>query len=138
MTLWHASLTRLPAGTVLAPTADYEMRWASYCAGRILEDLRPAGMRAHRDAVFACDNPQDCDNAGAHCEWLFAIEPEGVVERHDLAWATDIDRLVGDGWPADDPAIAELGRRYWSGEASPDPVWEYLCARATIISVEQF
>ena len=138
MRFWHASFDRLPVGTVLTPRPDYEMRWSSDCAGRILEDLRPAHMRAHRDAVFTCAEPQDCDNAGAHCEWLCEVRPEGPVERHDLAWASDIDRLVSDGWPADDPAIVEMARRYWNGEASPDPVWEHLCPSAAVLSVEEF
>ena len=138
MALWHASFDRLPVGTVLSPRPDYEMRWTTDCAGRILEDVRPADALAHRDAVFACSDPQDCDNAGAHCEWLFGIEPHGAVERHDLAWASDIDRLVSDGWPPGDPAIVELARRYWTGEASEDPVWEHLCTSAVIVSVEPY
>lgn len=136
--LWHASFDRLAVGTILTPRPDYEMRWGSDCAGRILEDARPASMRAHRDAVFACADPQDCDNAGAQCEWLYEIRPEGPVEQHDLAWASEIDKLVGNGWSPDDPAVVALAARYWSGEASPDPVWEYLGASATVLSVEEF
>lgn len=136
--LWHASFDRLAVGTVLTPRPEYEMRWAACDAGRILEDNRPAGSRAHRDAVFACDDPQDCDNAGAHCEWLFGIEPSGPVERHDLSWATEIDRLVSNSWPSDDPAVLALCTRYWSGEASPDPVWEHLMASAIVISIEPY
>lgn len=136
--LWHASFERLEVGRVLAPQPEYEMRWGHMSAGRILEDNRPSNLRAHRDAVFACDNPQDCDNAGAHCEWLFGIEPSGDVERHDLAWASEIDGLISNGWPSDDRAVLDHAARYWSGEASPDPVWEYLCASARIISVEAY
>ena len=138
MNHWHASAVRLPVGTILAPRPDYEARWSAYGVGRILEDLRPEGSLAHRDAVFMCDDAQDCDNAGAHCEWLFGVEPHGVVQRHDMEWATRIDCLVSDGWPVEDPAIVELARRYWAGEASDNPTWELLAASAVIHTVEEY
>jgi hypothetical protein len=138
MAHWHASAVRLPVGTVLAPQPDYEARWSAYGVGRILEDLRPEGMLAHREAVFMCEDPQDCDNAGANCDWLFEVEPHGGVQSHDMEWATRIDGLVSDGWPADSPEVVELARRYWSGEGSEYAVWEHLCASATILSVEEY
>lgn len=135
---WHASFDRLPEGTVLAPRPEYENRWSSDSAGRILEDLRPSDMLAHRDAVFMCDDPQECDNAGAYCEWLFEVRPDGDVQRHDMEWATTIDSMVSDGWPVDDARITELARRYWHGEASTLPTWEYLVPAATVMSVEPY
>ncbi len=138
MRYWHASFDRLPVGTTLTPRVGYEERWSSYCVGRILEDLRPADQIAHRDAVFMCDDPQSCDDAGAHCEWLFEVVPQGVVERHDMEWATEIDRLVSNGWPDADPRVVELARRYWSQEPSPTPTWEYLAASALVVAVEPY
>ncbi len=133
---WHASAIELPIGTVLSPRPDFEMRWQCYSAGRILEDMRPETSLAHRDAVFLCDNAQDTDNCGAHTEWLFGVIIEGAAERHDLTWASEIERLVSDGSPPDCREVRILARRYWSGEASEDPVWEHLVPRAVIVSVE--
>lgn len=135
---WHASFDELPVGTTLAPRPDYERRWSDHHVGRILEDLRPTDSLAHCEAVFMCDDPQDCDNAGAHCEWLFAVEPAGLVQRHDMHWATEIDRLVSNGLPINDPKIVELAQRYWSGQGSQHPVWEYLARTAIIRSVEPY
>lgn len=138
MTYWHASFDPLPVGTTLVPRLEYENRWSQDCAGRILENLRPAHLLAHRDAVFMCMEAQDCDNAGAHCEWLFGVKAQGKVERHDMEWATEIYRLISDGWPLTDPRIVELARRYWYGEASDAPTWEYLTPAANIMSVERY
>jgi len=135
-THWHASAVELPVGTILSPRPEYESRWASYCAGRVLEDARPDGMLAHRDAVFLCDNQQDTDNCGGQTEWLFGIVVDAETQRHDLAWASEIESLISNGWPSDCPRIAELARRYWTGEPSPDPVWEHLVPRAVVASVE--
>ena len=135
---WHASFEPLPVGTILVPRPDCEARWSSDCVGRILEDLRPTTSLAHRDAVFMCDDPQECDNAGAFCEWLFEVAPAGEGQHHDMGWATTIDSLVSDGWPSDDARIVELARRYWSGEPSGLPTWEYLAPSAVIVSVEPY
>lgn len=135
---WHASFDALPVGTVLLPRRDYEARWSWNSVGRILEDLRPPASLAHRDAVFMCDDPQECDNAGAYCEWLFEVMPAGDQQRHDMDWATTIDSMVSDGWPCDDARIVELARHYWSGEASDMPTWEYLARAATVVSVEPY
>ncbi len=135
---WHASFQRLTVGTVLVPQPGYEDRWHPQSAGRILEDRRPASALPHRDAVFLCDDPQECDNCGAHCEWLFRVEPADRIERHDLEWATRIDVLMSEGASPDDPAIAELARRYWSGESSELPTWEYLTPQATVLAVEEY
>jgi len=135
---WHASFDPLPVGTVLVPRPDYEARWTSNSVGRILEDMRPPASLAHRDAVFMCDDPQECDNAGANCEWLFEVVPTGKVQRHDMDWPTTIDSMVSDGWPPDDARIVELARRYWSGEASDMPTWEYLARSAAVTSVEPY
>lgn len=137
-THWHASAIELPVGTVLSPRPDYEMRWSSYCAGRILEDERPGTCLAHREAVFLCDNQQDTDNCGGQTEWLFGVVVEGDAERHDLAWASEIECLLSNGWPSDSPEVKNLARRYWTGDASEDPVWEYLVPSAVVASVERW
>lgn len=137
-TFWHASFDPLPVGTTLRPEPEYEMRWHAESAGRILEDLRPANALAHRDAVFMCDNAQDCDNAGAHCEWLFRVQPDARVERHDMDWATRLDGMVSDGVSPDEPEVLRLAANYWNGVPSELPVWEYLTPKATILAMEPY
>jgi hypothetical protein len=134
--LWHASGRELPVGTVLVPQPEYEARWHSESAGRVLEDLRPRGMLPHRDAVFMCADAQSTDDCGGNTDWLFGVEPQGPVVRHDLAFASEIDCLLSDDRSPDDPLIVELARRYWAGDASDDPVWEHLTTSAQIVSVE--
>jgi len=135
---WHSSFVRLDEGTVLSPRPGYDARWTGPSAGRILEDLRPTQSLAHRDAVFMCRDPQECDDCGAHTEWLFEVVPSARVERHDLAWASDIDVMLSEGVPPDDLRIVDLARRYWSGQASDHPTWEYLSPQATIVHVERY
>lgn len=137
-TFWHASAKALPTGTILLPRSDYEARWDALSAGRILEGFRPASSLPHRDAVFLCEDPQDCDNCGAECEWLYEARPDARLERHDMEWSTLIDCLTSDGSPPDAPEIAELARRYWTGEASDHPTWEILTPQATILSRQPF
>lgn len=134
--LWHASAKELPIGTVLVAQPEYEARWHSESAGRVLEDLRPEGALPHRDAVFMCEDAQSTDDCGGSTDWLFGVEPLGPVVRHDLALASEIDCLLSDDRTADDPMIVDLARRYWAGEASDGPVWEHLAASARIVSVE--
>ena len=133
---WHASADKLPVGTVLSPRPDYEARWHSESAGRILEDGRPPDSLPHREAVFMCAEQQDCDDCGAQCEWLFGVVPEGPVTRHDLSHASAIDCLLSEGASSDEPAVRELVRRYWAGDPSELPCWEHLARSARIVSVE--
>jgi hypothetical protein len=135
-THWHASAIALPLDTILSPRPDYEMRWHSESAGRILEDGRPSDALAHREAVFMCEEQQECDDCGAACEWLFGVVPEGPVTRHDLSHASAIDCLLSEGASPDEPAVRELVRRYWEGEPSELPCWEHLARSARIVSVE--
>jgi hypothetical protein len=133
---WHASFHRLPVGTTLGPARTGRASPSAF--DEALERYRPVAALARGDAVFMCDDPQDCDNCGAHCEWLFRVEPVGRVERHDLAWATAIDLVLSEGADDGHPDVVEHARRYWAGEASADPVWEYLAATARVVQVEPY
>lgn len=135
---WHASFEKLEVGTVLMPNVECEVHWGDLSYGRILERYRPSTSLAHRDAVFMCEDPQDCDNAGAYCEWLFEVVPVSVVERHDMEWATRLDMAVSDGASPDGAIVRTYASNYWSGAPSETPTWEYLAASARIISVERY
>jgi hypothetical protein len=128
----------LPVGTVLSPRPGYEERWTTLGAAAVLERLRPAGCRAHRDSVFLCTDQQDLDNCGAMTEHLFEVEPIGDVERHDLVWTTRIEIRLSSGRSPEDPEIVALAASYWAGESTSDPVWEHLCGSAIILSSEPF
>lgn len=136
---YHGSMKELPVGTVLTPRDDYENDWSGTDFYAPLEKYRPANMLSHRQSVFMCDNDEDVDLAGGGTEWLFVVEPQGPVQRHDLNWGSEISMLVGDGYGIDSPEIARAAKNYWAGVPHTDEsVWEYLTPAAKIIAVEEY
>lgn len=137
---YHGSMETLPIGTILRPNPEYEQQWQSTDFYNALEYNRPAGMMAHKDSVFMCDNPDDIDASGGGTEWLFTVEPLGPIQRHDLNWSSEISMLISDeDLTFDDPAVEEAAHNYWAGVPHPnEQVWEYLTPRARIVKVERY
>ncbi len=137
--LFHGSYDKLEVGQHLTGRgASYEADWAKMPTYEILERYRPEGMIAHRDGVFMCDTPDDIDNAGGGTDWIFAVEPCGPVQRHDLNWCSDINQLLEDR-DKNQAKIEQAAKNYWAGEAHTDgPVWEYISKSARIIKVEAY
>lgn len=136
---YHGSMNELPVGTILTPRNDYENNWGSTDFYAALEKYRPAGMLAHKDSVFMCDNDEDVDLAGGGTDWLFIVEPQGTVQRHDLNWGSEVSMLVSDGYDIDSTEVANAAKNYWEGTPHPaESVWEYLTPAAKIVSVEEY
>ena len=55
-----------------------------------------------------------------------------------MNFCSEISCLIPEGQSVDSPAVVLAARRYWSGEAGDDPLWEGLCGAARILSVEEF
>lgn len=89
---------------------------------------------AHKEAVFACDNLDDIDTCGGATECVSLIKPIGKVSRHDLQWTGKISVLLDEGAAIDSPVVRDLCLKYWGGEATDDPLWEYLCQAAKVIT----
>ena len=104
----------------------------------LLEKYRPPNMLAHKQSVFMCDDPDVIDLAGGGTEWLFEVEPLGVVQRHDQNWWSLMDCLISEGCPKDSEEIEEAANNYWEGVPHGENVWEYLTPQARILSVDKF
>lgn len=141
MTLYHASRLYHPIGEMLVPMPGYDSRWGMCSFYRILESLKPEGMLSHHQAVFLCDNMDDLDNAGGIIDFIYAVSPEAVPERHDMFWSTKITCLADElGLPLEQciqhPDIIAAAHNYWQSIASDMPLWEYLVPKAVVLALE--
>lgn len=136
---YHGSMDELPVGTVLTPRDNYEDNWSGTDFYAALEHYRPKHMLAHKHRLFMCDNADDVDLAGGGTEWLFTVEPQGKVERHDINWGSEISMLIGDGYDVNTPEVKHAATNYWNGiPHTNEQVWEYLTPAAKIIAVEPY
>jgi hypothetical protein len=136
---FHGSMDKLPVGTILTPRNDYEENWGNTDFYAALEKHRPFTMLSHKQSVFMCDNPDDVDLAGGGTEWLFTVEPLGIVQKHDLNWGSEVSFLISDGHQIDSPEVKEASLNYWNGIPYHDEnIWEYLTPKAKILKVEEY
>jgi len=133
-TFFHGSYDPVDVGTVMTGRGDaYENDWKHTDFYAVLEDNRPDGKLAHRDAVFLVDNVDDLDNAGAPTEFILEVSPSGPPSRHDMGWSSRISCLLSEGFAADSPHVKKAAAGYWSGEPfDHDSVWEYLVESVTV------
>lgn len=143
MIYYHGSYDDLPIGTVLTPEKgnfvntiqDFEME-----SHFKLEMFRPSGYISRNNAVYMCDNPEEVDLAGGANDHIYAVEPLGVVEQHDLNWMTEIDMIMDKYFNQGNPdaAVEEVEQaalNYWNGVPHyNESVWEYLTPAAKIIN----
>jgi hypothetical protein len=139
-TFYHGSMTKLPVGTVLTPRDDYENDWSGTDFYAALEYWRPDSMLSHSQSVFMVADEDDVDLAGGGTEWLFIVEPEGRIERHDINWGSEVSMLIGDGHEIESESVKKAALQYWWGtpHSSNESVWEYLTPKAKIIHVERY
>ena len=136
---YHGSMSHLLEGTVLTPRDDYENDWKDTDFYKPLEIYRPKDQLAHNQSVFMCGNDEDVDLAGGGTEWLFVVQPLGIVQRHDVNWGSEISMLISDGFLLNSPEIKKAAKNYWDGVPHyNESVWEYLTPSARIISVEPY
>jgi hypothetical protein len=134
---YHGSYNELPVGTVLHPSDEYDDKWSD-ASFKVLEQHRPVGTLAHRQAVFMAATPQDVDNLGGATDWLFTVKPNGPVVRYDQSWVSVISELLDDN-PPDSPAVIQAATNYWASvKNGSECVWEYLTTSATIVAVEEY
>lgn len=134
---YHGSSIKLKAGTILSGRGeDYEKKWGNNIEYKILEDNRPDNFLSHKESVFMTDNIEDIDNAGGATDFLFTVKPLGPVEKHDMAWQSEILLAIQSG--ANLKEIKGMANKYWEGVATENPVWEYLTRKAKIIKVEEY
>jgi hypothetical protein len=130
---YHGSYETLPIGTILKPQGNIK----TIPNFEILEKYRPKEMLSLKDSVFLVANDEDIDACGGGTDYVFTVTPIGKIEKHNLAWSTEISKLE-----KNDPKYKEKEQRmaenYWNGIGHPNGVWEYLTPAAKIIKVEEF
>lgn len=118
----------------------------------ILEKHRPANAIARNKTFYMVDNftVDAMDLSGGNTSYVYAIQPVGRVERHDVQWINDIDSIMkkDDAFFADrklptsyswhmqpiykseiPKTINMLAKNYWDGTQYPYKdwtLWEYL------------
>lgn len=139
ITFYHGSMDHLPVGTRLAPRAEYEQNWGDTLFYQVLEHYRPEGARAHHEAIFLCAFIDDIDLCGGGTEWVFTVEPEGSVSRHDMNWSSEISCLADQGHGIESDAMRQAAENYWAGVPHHnESVWEYLASGGCIVQVERY
>lgn len=131
----HSSLEELEVGTILRPRENYKEFWGETTFYSALEKYRPDHMLAHHESVFFCTKVEDLDNC-MEGEYLFEIQPNTRIERHDMAWSSKISCLLSENAPEEE--IKQAALNYWHGVASSDPLWEYQTPEAKILAVYDY
>ncbi|WP_045595749.1 hypothetical protein [Vibrio vulnificus] len=132
---YHGSDDYLPPGTKLRNCVDYEGKWGAAGFYRGLEYHRPNKFTAHKDSVFLVKELEDLEYAGGGEEYTFLVVPKGGVTKHDMYWSTKVTELMDSGFCVESDVVKEAALKYWYGEASEDPAWEYMCKEAIILRV---
>ncbi|MCK9459683.1 MAG: hypothetical protein M0R80_08595 [Proteobacteria bacterium] len=138
-TYYHGSFDKLPNGTILRPNPNYVQHWGKNSFYQILEKHRPPNMISHKNAVFMCDNSDDVGLAGGAERFIYAVQPLGPVQKHDLNWSSEISMLtdmLANGEETDKDSLKRAAAHYWRGDPHPnESVWEYLTTYAVIVDL---
>lgn len=136
----QTGMVRLDIGQTVASWPDYCARFGQLDFLNVLEHFRPTHMLSHHQAVVMHASVEDLENSSGD-EWLYELNvaPESTVQRHDLNWANEIATLIAAREPGTSEAIFQSAAlKYWSGEASHHPIWEYLAAQAVVVAVHDY
>lgn len=136
----QTGMVRLDVGQTVATWPEYLTRFGQYEFLDVLERFRPAQMLSHHQAVVMHASVDDLENSGGD-EWLYElnVSPHTPIQRHDMNWANEIGILIAAREAGTSDAVYQsAAEKYWSGEASHDPIWEYLAAEAVIVAVHSY
>lgn len=139
-TYCQTGIARLDVGQTVASWPDYCARFGQLDFLNVLEHFRPAHMLSHHRAVVMHASVDDLENSSGD-EWLYELNasPESTIQRHDLTWANEIAILIASSESGISGTVCQsAARKYWSGEASCDPIWEYLVAEAVVVAVHDY
>jgi hypothetical protein len=108
----------------------------------LLEQQRPADCPDRGDSVYMREEREFSTMGLSYDEgYVHKVEPIGKVHRRDVAWIGVIQRrhhkdkrLRKDSCP--ELSDAQLAEKYWKGEASKTPMWEWIAKEAKVIEVE--
>jgi hypothetical protein len=108
----------------------------------ILDNRRPADSPGRGDSVYMREE-REFSSVGVTFDegYIHEVEPIGKVEKRDLNWVGVLqrrhhknERLRTDGFPL--LSDSDIADKYWSGEASDNPSWEWVAKEAKVIDVD--
>jgi hypothetical protein len=104
----------------------------------LFEKYKPKDKISRKVAVYLADSIDDIDNLGGYEDYIYKVDPKGVIEKSDLSWYSEVGALMNDG-DVDikniTPEIMVMINNYWSGIPSDNYVFEYRCNSAKVISL---
>jgi hypothetical protein len=131
---YHGSSEELDLETILTPQEDGYVQTIEDPNEDILEDMRPSDKISRHEAVFMVDDIDLIDAVGGYIDYVYSVEPEGKVEKSDLAWVTEMDMVD------DMDTKREYAMNYWNGIPFHDDkmsAFEYRTTKAEVISLEE-
>jgi hypothetical protein len=109
---------------------------------KILEARRPKDKCSRADSVYLNDN-KDFSKVGVTYQqgYIHTVEPKGENDRRDMVWTGILqkryikdDRFRKDVRP--DLTDDQVADKWWSGEGSETPEWEWVTKEATVVDVD--
>ena len=162
-TLYHGSPQKLKVGKAyrVRHWKTLDQGGATTAVEAVIEKYRPTKSIARNKTFYMIDSfgESALDLVGASTKYIYAVEPIGRLERHDLQWLNDIDSIMMkddsffDGrdlptsyswqmppiYKSEIPETIEmLAKNYWSGAEYPYKDWshwEYLSPSFKIIKL---
>jgi len=145
----HGSGWKLPIGTELSAHKASLTR-SSKGTMRLTEGLlelhRPPHCLSRYDSVFMTDttNLDVIEASGGYANYVYRVEPEGMVERNHLGWWELINRhfhTTHEWDSAIQERLAGWARSYWDGIECPSDLrvknkpstWEYRARSVTVV-----
>jgi hypothetical protein len=140
---YHMSASKLKIGCELKPKGGAHV---SEEVEEILARRRPDGSIARSNAVYLSET-EKVSQFGLKYDrgYMHTVEPNGVVQKRDTKWVSELQMRhhanariarLADQKLADfsDEDIAD---KYYAGEASSNPVWEFLAEGAIVEAVSE-
>lgn len=130
----HGSMQWIEPGTIMKGSGLlYEKDWGLAPFYRALKRHRPEHVIAHHEGVFMSTSMEDISLSGGGEEFVAILEPEGIIQRHDMNWSAQVSCLL-DTHSYDSHPVIDACRNYWNGTPHDDEnVWEYICKEAKVI-----
>jgi hypothetical protein len=108
----------------------------------ILEQRRPADCPDRGDSVYMREEREFSTVGVCYDEgYVHKVEPVGKVDQRDLAWIGVLqlrhhkdERLRKTRYP--ELSDSQIADRYWSGEESEKPLWEWVAKNAKVVAVD--
>lgn len=140
MKYYHGSINKIKIGEDLISKRDEG--YTSYPEVEKLESLferyKPKDKISRNIAVYLTNDIDDIDNLGGYDDYIYEVEPQGIIERSDLSWYSKVGGMIEDDQFDENritPEMLIMIKSYWSGVPSDNHLFEYRCKSAKIVNV---